>query len=288
MEYQENPSQAEGELAEKQSVKNELIRRISQVKSKCDHISKQNKELEELTESWMHRYNQMILEKEYQIDKYNQMINKKVSLEERFDQLSEIDVLSDVIYISHRGFYATVNGLRLAMCTSQPIMTSSGTSTVVSEHNVPWHEVNAAMGMLALLVQTFQTKLHIIHQCRFLLTPRGSKTKVSSRRTNQQWDLFYQPSAFHFFARRNWNTAIHILCFCILEVAQEIKTRSSFFSLPFPMESNSNFDGDRIGSIKVAGMDIAYNGDNPVAWTKCMRYIAVNLKVMQAAMLDIV
>jgi hypothetical protein len=54
------------------------------------------------------------------------------------------------------------------------------------------------------------------------------------------------------------------------------------------MESNSNFDGDRIGSIKVAGMDIAYNGDNPVVWTKCMRYIAVNLKVMQAAMLDIV
>lgn len=288
-EHQEHQSQTNGDFSRTQAVKNELIRRISQVQSKRDQISKQNKQLEKLTEAWIHRYNQMILVKENETDLHNQLIQKKVSLEERFDKLSEIDVLSDVIYISHRGFYATVNSLRLAMCTSPPMVVKSlGNSSVESEQNVPWHEINAAIGMLALLVQNFQIKLQIIHQCQFVLIPRGSTTKISSRKTNQEWDLFYQPSAFHFFARRNWNTAIQILGFCILEVSQEMKNRSSTFSLPYPIETTSSFDGNRVGSIKVADMEITYNGDNSAAWTKSMRYIAVNLKVMQAAILDIV
>lgn len=286
-ENEENQTQIDEGLSEKQAVKEELIRKISQLKSKSDKISKQNKRLEELTEAWIHRFNQVTLQKEMKIDQYDQLIQKKASLEERILKLSEIDVLSDVVYISHRGFYATVNGLRLAICTSPPMINQSGNSSVESGQNVPWHEINAAVGMLALLVQTFQIKLQIIHRSKFLLIPRGSTSKISSRQSNQHWDLFYQPSTFQFFARRNWNTAINILGFCILEVAQEMKVRSSTFSLPFPIEMSSNFDGNRVGEIKVAGVEIVYNGDNPASWTKCMRYIAVNLKIIQAVMLDL-
>jgi hypothetical protein len=286
-ENEKNETQIHDVLSEKQAVKEELIRRISQLKSKRDNISKQNKRLEELTAAWIHRYNQVTLQKEMQIDQYDQLFQRKASLEERILKLSEIDVLSDVVYISHRGFYATVNGLRLAMCTSPPMVNHTGNSIAAGEQNVPWHEINAAIGMLALLVQTFQIKLQIIHRSKFLLIPRGSTTKISHRQSNQQWDLFYQPSTFQFFARRNWNTAINILGFCILEVAQEMKSRSSTFSLPFPIENSSNFDGNRLGDIKVAGIEMAYNGDNPASWTKCMRYMAVNLKIIQAAILDL-
>ena len=87
---------------------------------------------------------------------------------------------------------------------------------------VPWHEINAAVGMVGLLIHTLQSKL-LIHTCsRYMIQPRGSTTRVLSRKTKQEWDLFHQPAAFQFFAKRNWNAALNILGYCLLEIVSEV------------------------------------------------------------------
>lgn len=269
--------------------KNELIQRLKKTKWKRQQVRHQNQQLKTLTEGWIHRYNQLCLQNCYVLQKNEEIERKRSSLKITYDKLCEIDVLSDTIFISHRGFYATINGLRLAISTSASIDTSPSSSSDSREnHHVPWHELNAGIGFLALLIQILQQELHIAHKSKFIIIPRGSYSKVSSRKTNQQWDLFYQPSTFQFFARRNWNTAMNILSYCILEVALEIKSRITTFSLPFSMEICTAFEGDWIGTIQIEKSELSYQGDNAAAWTRNMRFIAANLKVMQAFVLDIV
>ena len=45
-----------------------------------------------------------------------------------------------------------------------------------AQNDVPWHEINAGVGMIALLISNIQSKLRI--GSRFTILPRGSTTKV--------------------------------------------------------------------------------------------------------------
>lgn len=237
------------------------------------------------------------------------------------EKLNNIHVLHDVFYIFHRGYFATINGLRLGMSAPSPSSSSSLPSTTNTtanitvaslsnqlfqnqlstatnnnhntNHNtvdntiksatttnnnnknnlnsmhsngnsndVPWHEINAGIGMIALLISTIQSKLNI--RSRFTIIPRGSTSKIcfnttcstnaginlsnqqnifhnSSATTNtttgggggnthhQEWDLYYTPTTFSFFAKRHWNTALNILGYCLYEVIQEVKSRLEIY-----------------------------------------------------------
>ena len=140
-----------------------------------------------------------------------------------------------------------------------------------------------------------------------MIQPRGSSTKVHSRKTKQEWDLCHQPSAFQFFARRNWNAALNILGYCLWEVVRDVSERMGVVNMlekekqnndggaetkknkhnnmewvmPFPVSLESDWENERIGSVKVGGLDFAFNGDG-VEWTKAMRYMAIDLKVIVA------
>lgn len=51
--------------------------------------------------------------------------------------------------------------------------------------------------------------------------------------------------------------------------------------MPFAVSLESDWENERIGAVKVGGLDFAFNGDG-VEWTKAMRYMAIDLKVIVA------
>ena len=190
-----------------------------QQQSKINNHNSISHELQRTITSKLIQYNQISSQRQYMISKYVSLVKKLQYIQEEKKKLDNIHVLHDVFYIFHRGYYATINGLRLGM--SAPVssisssssssssasstlltssnMTSTGgiTGTTISNHNqnsnhnniasvsnndIPWHEINAGIGMIALLISTLQDKLHI--RSRFKILPRGSTTKVCFNTTS--------------------------------------------------------------------------------------------------------
>jgi hypothetical protein len=320
--------------------RNELLQRIQNVKSKRATIHKQNQSLAQLKTLWVHRHHQAVLERTLALSDYKRQQNSYQVLQADYQKLVKVNVLQDVFHIWHRGHgsFATINGLRIGMCVAPPVpaesapashASSTSTSTTQmqsqtssfwnnntinnnanksAENDVPWHEINAAVGMVALLLHTLQDKLHI-YQSRYMIQPRGSSTRVHSRKTKQEWDLFHQPAAFQFFAKRNWTAALNILGYSLYEVVREVEriririwlekeeengdrngngngngntnSRNEAWIIPFAVSLEGDWENERIGNVKVGGLDFAFNGDG-VEWTKAMRYMAIDLKLIVA------
>jgi len=291
-------------LQQKLKKRNELLHRIQIVRTKREQVNKQSQSLTELKTLWMHRYNQAVSERTRAISQYAQQQMKLDEFQSDYEKLKEVNVLQDIFHIWHRGFaYATINGLRLGMVSTHPIKSkstapvirvqetnlfwnnSSNNSHAVMENSVPWHEINAGLGMIALLMQILQEKLKI-YQSKYRIQPRGSSTSVCSRKTSQEFSLFFQPAAFQFFARRNWNAALNILGHCLYEVVKEVERlgtldESKIWNVPFGVVLDGDWGNERIGVVKVGGLEVAFNGDS-VEWTKVMRYIAIDLKLIVA------
>lgn len=259
----------------------------------------------------MHRYNASLKERSHALSSYLTQQTRLSELKDTQEKLKQLYVLQDVFYIWHRGPFVTINGLRLGMTDCSAIVSSPPNTngaleqqansfwnnnhvigSPVVENNVPWHEINASLGMMALLMHTLHKRLRIFHP-RYMVHPRGSTTKVLSRKTKQEWDLFHQPTAFQFFARRNWNAALNIMGYILFEIIDEVNRvvvtsnddkalrREEDWTIPFEVKLEGDWGNERIGAVKIRGLDVAFNGD-AVEWTKAMRYMAIDLKMVVA------
>ena len=286
-------------LKQKQQKREELLKRIQEVRSKRKKLRDQNEELKDLQNLWMHRYNEVIEQRSESISTYSSHEKSLKEVNIALEKLNQVYVLQDVFYISHRGIYATINGLRIGLCSSPPANSSNppakgqtnsfwNNNSAIIENAVPWHEVNAALGLFALLINILQNKLQI-YQSRYIINPRGSCSKILSRKTKQEWDLFYHTSVtFQVFSRRNWNAALNILAYCLFEMIYELETfkkingiSSAEWQIPFEVRLEGDWEHERIGLVKIDGLEIGYNGDGS-EWTKAMRYVAINLKLIVA------
>lgn len=203
----------------------------------------------------------------------------------------------------------------------------STTSAPVPPPPVSWPEVNAALGTLALC-------LHVIHErivgpleARYVIQPRGSTSRISSvvgpggsgskstpglgGNNGETFELFYNPVRFSFFTRRNFNTALGMLGYCLWEVGQvftkmsmdekekmdhiietqgqnanrnEVNSNGVDQMWSFPYQIVVAQEGSVVnGGVTVGGMELSYTGDG-VLWTKAMRYFALNIKWCMAFM----
>jgi len=145
---------------------------------------------------------------------------------------------------------------------------------------VSWPEINAALGTVALLLHTIQSNPHSnIKFKMYKIYPIGSHSKIVKLGTTPvHYDLYYREDMFQFFARRNFNSALHGLVLCLRDAALEVKRRDPSLQLPFDIVQDGNEDsGGDEGEMKVGGYKVAYLGDG-VLWTKVMRYLAVDVK----------
>ena len=251
--------------------KMQLLQKIHQVKNKQIQILTETSETNHQIDAKLYEYNEILSKRRQSLSHYSEIQREYKSISDEKKKLDGINVLHDVFYIFHRGHFATINGLRLGMSVPPPnptgissqsssnsmaLSSSSNNVNMNGQNDVPWHEINAGIGMIALLISTTQSKLRI--RSRFTILPRGSTTKVcfntssnvqgqdsgttvgngnvgggggsSNNNGNaggsaQEWDLHYQPTTFSFFAKRHWNTALNILGYCLYEVIEEVKRR---------------------------------------------------------------
>lgn len=167
-------------------------------------------------------------------------------------------------------------------------------STVRATIKVPWVEINAALGHVALLLVTMQQKLQSIDHAfvfRHVLKPQGSNSQIGTRRnnftsnrdTNQVacwYPLYSDDHSFPFvlMGKRNFQTALQCLVECVVDASQAIQNCDRTIVLPYPMEKHQH-------QWTVGGSSIQYNfngGDqynhDAIEWTRAMKYLLTNLK----------
>jgi len=80
----------------------------------------------------------------------------------RLETLCKVNILNDAFHISHNGHFGTINGYRLGRMASIP---------------VSWDENNAALGFVAILVNTI-AKILGFRSHLYQIIPRGSNSRV--------------------------------------------------------------------------------------------------------------
>ncbi len=332
--------------------RNQLVKKLNEVKSKRCQVQEETNKINQRLESKIYEYNEISSRRKQALERYASIQKKLTHVKSEKERLDSMHVLHDVFYIYHRGYFATINGLRLGM--SEPVKhaaSTNGSSAHTSntlgpnspstsndlhvQNDVPWHEINAGIGMAALLISTIQAKLQI--RSKFTILPRGSTTKVcfnvsahhdkngsglesgsminsqliNDVSNNQEWDLHFQPTTFSFFTKRYWNVALNILGYCLYEIVGETKRRlvilqsnhrnaynstsnnekgsnhgkksemrdpNNQIEIPYSVELSGDWKSDRsTGYVKIGGLDIGFDGDG-IAWTRALRYVAIDLK----------
>lgn len=90
--------------------------------------------------------------------------------QKQLERLQRTNVYNDTFYISHDGYFGTINGLRLGRLPSQ---------------NVEWAEINAAWGQTLLLLQTIAERLNFSFE-GYRLRPLGSTSRIEKLEYTQQ------------------------------------------------------------------------------------------------------
>jgi Apg6 BARA domain len=164
--------------------------------------------------------------------------------------------------------------------------TPASAPTTVVWHTIPWVEINAALGQVALLLSTLEQSLQQDSQplFRYQLLCRGSTSQIGLRpgkaattAATTWYNLFYsEEGTFHlllFAKKRNFDTALQCLLSCVDEARTLVQARDRTVVVPYAMQGK--------GGGTIAGLPVACftaGGTQPITWTRAMKYLLTNLK----------
>lgn len=133
-------------------------------------LEDENRELErEERDFWRSRND--FDEQQYALETELASLQQKLAHDQKqLERLQRTNVYNDTFYISHDGYFGTINGLRLGRLPSQ---------------NVEWAEINAAWGQTLLLLQTIAERLNFSFE-GYRLRPLGSTSRVEKLEYIQQ------------------------------------------------------------------------------------------------------
>uniref|UniRef100_A0A7S2A6K8 Atg6 BARA domain-containing protein n=1 Tax=Trieres chinensis TaxID=1514140 RepID=A0A7S2A6K8_TRICV len=220
----------------------------------------------------------------------------------------------DCFYIWHRGPFGTINGLRLgseapslppsvstdddsvansakpdfdlsSLISQAPVSSSDPSNAAVGGKStnetikVPWPEINAALGMAALLLSTLEKKPHSGIKFKNEILPMGNFSKIGIAQTDGRppvlFNLHYSEDSFQFFGKRNFNTALDGLFHCLKDASDAVSRIDKATALPHKVEVSPQ------GEVTIGGIPVTY-GDNGEVWTKAMKYFLTDLKWLLA------
>lgn len=230
-----------------------------------------NKELHELKNDIMNleleeqKLCQNKNQKEMEIEKHLQelsMVKNQYYQNLNFlDSLRKANVFNNFFDISHEGKFGTINGLRLGC---------------LDEIKVTWHEINAALGQLILLLSTCLNILSLDLK-GYKLIPMGSTSKIekfevdSAGATSKSVIQLYCTGEFSiggFFSHNNLDIGMVCLVDVLNQIATHIKKLDPSCQIPYAMT------GD-----KVAGYCIRPSSRSGwESWSNGCRLLLVNVK----------
>ncbi|QPG74930.1 hypothetical protein FOA43_002268 [Brettanomyces nanus] len=181
---------------------------------------------------------------------------------DQLDALRGINVFDDTFNISTQGLFGTINGLRLGS---------------LDDVKVSWHEINAALGQLVLLLSVCLRILKL-EIPEYVLIPMGSTSKIekierTQRNTDSRktvLDLFSMGefSIGNIFTHNKLDAGMVALVDVIRKIAAELKSIDSNNELPFKMTKD-----------KVAGYNISPSARaSNKEWTAACKYLLTNTK----------
>jgi len=177
-----------------------------------------------------------------------------------------------------------VAGAAASFFSDQNTSSSGGGNNNIAfvSFKVPWSETNAAIGQVVLLLSVLQKKPNsgIVFKTHELI-PLGACSKVGVRHTDgratTEYGLFYSDESFSFFGKRNFNTALGGLFYCLKDVINVAARRDRTLTLPHEVIIPSGR-----GEITIGGLPIAFDGSNGESWSKAMKYLLTDLKWLVA------
>jgi beclin 1 len=179
--------------------------------------------------------------------------------------------------------------------------TSGGTAPA----RVPWSEVNAALGQVALLLSILRERPYSGIMYRHDIVPMGSASKIvvhgGSARTagvfgshpstsgpgnaggtnannsgvGRGWTYnLHSDDSFQFFGKRNFNLALAALLECVIDAASSVRQHDDKTALAalLPYEMRCGGAGDAT----VGGLSFVYSPGPE--WTRACKYLLANLK----------
>jgi Apg6 BARA domain len=168
---------------------------------------------------------------------------------------------------------------------------SSSPSSSSASSRVPWSEVNAAFGQVALLLVVMKERPHSGIALRHEIQPMGSTSKIVAGRGGSSnnatggiglkgavagaaavggrgWTYsLHSDDSFQFFGKRNFNSALTSLLECVVDAATCIQDRDRTISLPYEMVPTQ---------ATIGGLSFLYSPTPE--WTRACKYLLTNLK----------
>ncbi|KAF7846258.1 hypothetical protein BT93_L4758 [Corymbia citriodora subsp. variegata] len=133
-------------------------------------LENENKLLDDEEEAFWRERN-AFTEEQYELEVELSSLKQKYAHDQKqLERLQRTNVYNDTFYISHDGYFGTINGLRLGRLPTQ---------------NVEWAEINAAWGQTLLLLQTIAECLSFTFEGH-RLRPLGSTSRIEKLEYNQQ------------------------------------------------------------------------------------------------------
>lgn len=188
-------------------------------------------------------------------DSINLRFNHDSKLLER---LQKTNVYDDTFHIGHDGIFGTINGLRLGRLPSHP---------------VSWDEINAALGLTVLLLQTMAEKLEYIFR-GYKLVPMGSTSRIEQIEIVDGHapkvkilQLVGSGASLRQSRRTDFEKGLVAFLECLQQLGDFAESRDPSVVMPHKIKK------DTIGD---ACIKIDFN--NEENWTRALKYCLTNCK----------
>lgn len=264
----EKTKKALRDLDEMKEKEQEVLKQLSEEEQRHLELNKELRELEDDIKKLEAEEYELCLNKnkqEMEIEKnlleLNTVKNKYYQNLDFLDSLRKTNVFNNFFDISNEGKFGTINGLRLGC---------------LDDIKVTWHEINAALGQLVLLLSTCLNILALDLK-EYKLIPMGSTSKIEKYETESSGAVsksiiqLYCTGEFSiggFFSHNNLDVGMVCLVEILNQIGARIKELDSSCQLPYAMV------GD-----KVAGFCIRPSGRSGwESWTNGCRFLLINVK----------
>lgn len=285
-----------------------LLQKIAEVRQRKFEFRMVTRDVSRCKSDWIDRRSSAERKKEGAIMGYKSSVMQIQAILVSLGAARKLCPTADSFYIWHRGPFGTINGLRLGSeAPSLPSSAASEEESVASSNTVdmpsmvfagpvssvdqggsvaagacteilqvPWAEVNAALGMAALLLSTLEKKPHsCIKFHSYEIIPLGNYSKIGLLQPDGRppvlYNLFYSDESFQFFGKRNFNTALDGLFHCLKDAADTAGSIDKAIVLPHKVEISSRSE------VTIGGLPVAFGTDGDT-WTRAMKYFLTDLK----------
>ncbi|KAG4302245.1 hypothetical protein PCANB_001495 [Pneumocystis canis] len=245
---------------------NQLKEEQAKIEKEIEYLEKESLSLNNKEEIFWRKRNSFLRELE-EFQNERDAINLQYDYcVKKLESLQKTNVYNDVFCISHNGQFGTINDLKLGRLPSQ---------------SVEWDEINAAWGLILLLLHSVANKLDFKFT-GYKLYPLGSTSKID------KLEFYNDPSLppkitrleLHssddlpitkFFIHRKFDAAMIAFLKCLKQLGDHLEATDPQFIFPYRIHK------DKVGSTSIC---ISFNQDEK--WTRALKYLLTNIKYLLA------